>query len=526
MTNGYESIKEADAIMVIGSNTTETHPVIGAMIKERVRAGAKLIVCDPRRIELHAFADAPLRQRCGSDIALINAMMNVMISEGLTDEKFIAERTEGFEALRATVAKYTPEYSEKITGVPADMIRRAARLYGGAGNAAIFYTMGITQHTNGTGNVRALCCLAMLGGNLGRPGTGVNPLRGQGNVQGACDMGCLPATLPGYLKLTAPEAAEKMRRLWGCEPPERAGLSVVPMINAAAEGKIGALFIMGENPVVTDADSAHTAHALKRLDFLAVQDIFMTETAKFADVVLPGACWPEKDGTCTNTTRTVQLLRRASCSPGGAREDWRTFAELAKRFGLNWSFESARDIFEDIKKFTPSYAGMSFERLEESPLSWPCPTEGHPGTPILHTEKFARAGGRGLFIPCEWVPPYEWPDEEYPFMATTGRSLYHYHSGTMTRRGALGKKLGGLYIEISPDDAAAAGIADGERITVESRRGSVSGAAKVTDRVPRGMLFIPFHFTEAKANNITAAVCDATSETPAFKVNAARVRRG
>ena len=511
--------------MVIGSNTTETHPVIGAMIKQRVREGAKLIVCDPRKIELHSFAEAAIHQRCGSDTALINAMMNVMIEEGLTDSTFIKERTEGYESLRAVTARYTPEYAEKITAVLAGEIRRMARIYGKARNAAIFYTMGITQHTTGTDNVKALCSLAMLGGNLGRPGTGVNPLRGQGNVQGACDMGCLPATLPGYLKVTEPEAAEKVKKLWGCSLPAKPGLTVVPMIEAAARGELTALFIMGESPLVTDADSHHTQKALEKLDFLVVQDIFLTETAQLADVVLPAACWPEKEGTCTNTTRSVQLLRKASKAPGEAREDWRTFAELAKRFGLNWHFENAEAVFEEIRGFTPSYAGISWKRLEAGPLCWPCPDEAHPGTPVLHKERFARKNGLAKFLPVEWQQPYEWPDEEYPFIATTGRMLYHYHSGSMTRRGVLGRKASALYIEIAPQDAARLGITEECEVTVESRRGAIKGKAKVTEKVPAGMLFIPFHFAEAAANMLTAAVCDNTSGTPAFKINAVKLKR-
>lgn len=526
MTNDYESIKHADTIMVIGSNTTEAHPVIGAMIKERVRAGARLIVCDPRLIELHSFADVSVRQKSGSDVALINAMMRVIIKEGLHDESFIATRVEGFDALRAAVEKYTPEYAREITGVPAETIVKAARIYGEAKNAAIFYTMGITQHVTGTNNVRSLCNLALLSGNLGRPGTGVNPLRGQNNVQGACDMGCLPATLPGYLKVNTEAAAEKARALWGSTLPAKAGLTVAAMMAAAAKGELRALFIMGENPAVTDADTEHARHTLKNLDFLVVQDIFLTETAQLADVVLPAACWPEKEGTCTNTTRAVQLLRRACAAPGEARDDWRTFVELARRFGHEWHFSSPKDIFEEIRQANPAYAGISYERLEKGYLHWPCPDESHPGTPILHKEKFARAGGKAAFSPCGWSAPHEWPDAEYPFIATTGRSLFHYHSGSMTRRGAPGLHLKELYIEINPADAAKLPIAEGEALTVASRRGSVSGRARITDKVAPGMVFLPFHFAEAPANLLTSAVWDPTSETPGFKVSAVKLARG
>ncbi len=526
MTNDFESIKSADAIMVIGSNTTETHPVIGAMIKERVRQGAALIVCDPRNIELATIATVAVHQRCGTDTALLNAMMNVIIEEGLLDEKFITERSEGFEALQAVTAKYTPEAAAEITGVPAETIRNAARAYGKAPNAAIFYTMGITQHTSGTNNVRCLCDLAMLCGNLGRPGTGVNPLRGQGNVQGACDMGCLPLTLPGYVKASSPEGAQRVREVWGCELPQKQGLSVAPMMEAAAHGELRALFIMGENPAVTDADAKHTEAALAALDFLVVQDIFLTETAALADVVLPAACWPEKRGTCTNTIRAAQLLRKACDAPGEARDDWRTFVELARRLGYDWKYESPEEIFEEIRRFVPAYAGMNYARLEKGFIQWPCPDESHPGTPILHTERFARPGGKTLFLPCEWERPHEWPDAEYPFMASTGRTLFHYHSGSMTRRSAAALKQNELYIEINPADAAELGAEEGDFITAESRRGAVTGRASVTRKVPEGMVFIPFHFAESPTNQITAAALDPTSETPAFKVNSVKLRKG
>ena len=527
MTNDYESIKSADVILVIGSNTTETHPVIGSMIKEQTRKGARLIVCDPRKIELHGLADIPIRQKSGSDTALINSMMNVIIEEKLYDEKFVTEKVEKFDELKACTAKYTPEYAEGITGVGADLIREAARTYASGPNSALYYTMGITQHTSGTNNVRSLCNLALLCNMAGRPGTGVNPLRGQGNVQGACDMGCLPATLPGYLKVSAPEAAQKVKDVWGCELPKLAepGLTVAAMVAAAGDGRIKALYVMGENPIITEADTNHAKHAFGKLDFLVVQDIFLTETAAMADVVLPAACWPEKDGTCTSTVRAVQRLRKAVNAPGEARADWTVFAELAKRFGHEWNFKNVEDVFEEIRLITPSYAGMTYKRLEEGFLHWPCPTEEHPGTPVLHTERFARPGGKASFAPCDWEPPHEWPDEEYPFIATTGRNLYHYHSGTMTRRSAPGKFIKELYIEINPKDAEEINAADGDMITVTSRRGSVTGKAKVTDAVREKMVFLPFHFSEAPANLLTASVLDPTSETPGYKVNAVRVEK-
>lgn len=525
MTNDFKSIASADAIMVIGSNTTEAHPVVGSFIKQRVREGAALIVCDPRKIELASCTDMYVRQKSGSDVALINAMMNVIIDENLFDRKFIDERVEYFEELRKTVKKYTPEYASKITGVEPDAIRKIARVYAGGPNSAIFYTMGITQHTTGTNNVRSLCNLALLCGMIGRPGTGLNPLRGQNNVQGSCDMGALAATLPGYLKVSDPAAARKVKEHWGCSLDPKPGLSVAPMIAAAGRGELKALYIMGENPMVTDADTNHVRHALEGLDFLVVQDIFLTETAQTADVVLPAACWAEKDGTFTNTCRAVQRVRKGVEPPGEARADWEIIQDIARALGRDWGFESASEIFDDIAAFVPSYSGMSYERLELGPIAWPCPSKGHPGTPILHVAQFARAGGKAAFIPAEWEPPHEWPDEEYPFIASTGRILFHYHSGSMTRRSVTAEFIDRLYIEVNPRDAGTMGIAEGETVRATSRRGSVEGEARVTDTVPPGMIFLPFHFGETPANALTSAVWDETSETPPFKISAVRLEK-
>lgn len=526
MTNDFKSIKQADVMLVIGSNTTEAHPVLGAMIKERRRNGAKLIVCDPRKIELSKYADVYLRQKSGTDVALVNGMMHVILRDNLQNEAFIAERVENFEALKATVASYTPEKVSELTGIPAELVEKAARLYATGPNSAIFYTMGITQHVTGTNNVRTMANLALLCGMYGRPGTGVNPLRGQNNVQGACDMGCLPDVYTGYQKVANPEAREKMKAAWnGVEMPAGTGLTVVKMMEAAGNGGIKALFIMGENPMVTDPDSHHVRHALENLDLLVVQDIFLTETAQLADVVLPAACWGEKDGTFTNTCRAVQRVRKAVSAPGEARADWEILTSIAQRMGAPWTFRSASEVFDAITQVTPSYAGMSFARLEEGPLAWPCPTPDHPGTPILHTTKFSRPNGKASFSPCEWKAPHEWPDEEYPFLATTGRLLYHYHSGSMTRRSAPGEFVKELYVEVHPKDAAGMNLAEGDMVRVTSRRGSVEGRTKITDRVPPKMVFLPFHFGEASANILTAAVVDPDSETPGYKISAVKVEK-
>ena len=525
MTNDFESIRSADVLFITGSNTTETHPVIGAFLKERAANGAILIVCDPRKTEIATHADVHVRHKSGSDVALLNSMMQVIIEEELFDAEFIAQRTENYEALKERVKNDSPENTQKITGVEPEIVRRIARLYASGPNSAIFYTMGITQHTSGTNNVRALCNLALLCGMFGRPGTGINPLRGQNNVQGSCDTGALADTLPGYMKVTHPDAPEKVKRLWGCELNPVPGLSVAPMLEAASRGDLNALYIMGENPMVTDANSSHVARALDNLDFLVVQDIFLTETAQKADVVLPAACWAEKEGTFTNSCRAVQRVRKGIEPPGEARADWQILQDAARAMGAKWSFHSPKEIFDDLAKFSPGYAGINYERLETSPLQWPCPTTEHPGTPILHVGQFSRAGGRARFLPVAWQAPHEWPNEEYPYLATTGRNLYHYHSGSMTRRSAPGKFVDHLQIEINPEDALRIKINNGDTLRVTSRRGTVEGEALITDRVPPQMLFLPFHFAEASANNLTASVWDTDSETPPFKISAVQVEK-
>lgn len=526
MTNDFDSLKQADVLLVIGSNTTETHPVIGSWIKERVSRGAKLIVCDPRSIELSRYADCYIRQTSGTDVALINGFMHVILRDNLHDETFLRERVENFEALKEIVTEYTPEKTSAITGVDAELIEKAARTYAEGPNSAIFYTMGITQHQSGTDNVRSLANLAMLCGMMGRPGTGVNPLRGQNNVQGACDMGALPNVYTGYQKVAKEDVRKRMKELWESgDLPESSGLTVVKMMEAAGNGDLKGLYIMGENPMVSDPDTKHVRHSLENLSLLVVQDIFLTETAELADIVLPAACWAEKEGTYTNTTRTVQRVRKAVEAPGEALTDWKIITNLARRLGAGWEYQSASEIFDDIARCTPSYAGMSYERLEKAPLSWPCPTRDHPGTPNLHVGKFARPNGKGIFAPCRWKTPHEWPDEEYPFLASTGRILYHYHTGSMSRRGPSGEHIKEIFIELNPVDAESLGVGPGEEIIVTSRRGSVKGKTELTERVPQKMVFLPFHFAEAAANVLTAAVIDPDSETPAYKISAVKVEK-
>ena len=527
MTNSIADLAKAEAFFVIGSNTTEQHPVIGAAVKRAVRAGAGLIVADPRRIELARMASVHLRQRPGSDIALINALCNVIIAEDLYDTAFVAERTEGFEQLKAAVEKYTPAFAAEITGVPAEEIRKAARRYAAARPAAILYSMGITQHASGNAAVMAIANLAMLCGNLGVEGGGVNPLRGQNNDQGSCDMGALPDVLPGYQKVADPAARAKVEKAWGASISDRPGLTVVEMMNAAHAGDLKAMYILGENPLVTDPDLRHVQEALEKLDFLAVQDIFFTETAALADVVLPGAAFAEKDGTFTNTERRVQLVRKAIDPPGKARPDWQIIAAIARRLSADkalWDYPSPAAILAEAAAITPQYAGISHSRLERGGLQWPCPSPDHPGTRILHVGKFSR--GLGKFSAGAYIPPAEEPDAEYPLILTTGRRLQHYHSGSMTHRVAgLNRLLAEERMEINPDDADALGLADGDTALIASRRGRVQARVQRTDRIKPGVVFMTFHFPETAVNLLTVSALDPVAKIPEFKVAAVKVTR-
>ncbi len=536
MTNSIDDIAEdAQAYFVIGSNTTENHPVIGMRLRQAVRRrGATLIVADPRDIPLTDVATLHLKQRPGTDIALLNGLMHVLISEGLYDKQYVAERTEGFEALEAVVCQYTPERVEDITGVPAEDVRKAARLLARNRPGALLYAMGITQHTSGHQNVMSCANLQMLLGNMGVSGGGVNPLRGQNNVQGACDMGCLVNFYPGYQKVIDEAAQKKFVEAWGKTGSTQVGLTVVEMINAAERGEIRGLFVLGENPAMTDPDVNHARHVLENMEFLVVQEILHSETTQYADVVLPGASFAEKDGTFTNTERRVQRVRQAVASPGEARMDWEILSELARRLqdklGLSadagpyagWDYSSAEEIFTEVAALTPSYAGMDYVRIDQHGLQWPCPDAAHPGTTFLHKGTFSR--GLGLLSPGEWLPPAEEPDAEYPLVLTTGRVLYHWHGGTMSRRAAgLNEIYPEPLVEINPVDARALKIKDGEMITVTSRRGTVTARAEVVDRPDPGVVFMTFHFQEAAANLLTIAALDPVAKIPEYKVCAVRV---
>ena len=526
MTNTIECIEKADEILVTGSNTTENHPVISSFLKRAIKfKGAKLIVVDPRRIKLVEHAHKYLRQNLGTDVAWINGMIYVIINEGLYDKKFVEERTENFAELKKVVEKYKPDYVEQITGIPARDLTEAARMYAKAEKASIVYCMGITQHTTGTDNVKSLANLAMVCGHMGIEGGGVNPLRGQNNVQGACDMGGLPNVFTAYQAVTDEAARKKLEAAWGVENlSPKPGLVVTDMVPKAHTGEIKAMYIIGENPLVSDADLHHVEESLKHLDLLVVQDIFLTETAKFADVVLPSSCFAEKDGTFSNTERRVQRVRKAVDSPGEARDDWWITCEIGTRRGFEMKYKDSEEIFEEIRTVTPSYAGITYERIDQEGIHWPCPNVEHPGTPILHIGKFTR--GKGMLHAIDYIPPAEQADQEYPLYLTTGRLLYQYHTGTMTMKTeGLNDRAPGTYVEISPQDAAKLDLIDGQKVKVASRRGEIEADIKISDKAISGTIFLPFHFASAAANRLTNAALDPVSKIPEFKVCAVKLSK-
>ncbi len=524
MTNTIADIETADVILITGSNTTENHPVISTFVKRAVKLrGAKLIVVDPRRIKMTEFATHWLRPNLGTDVAWINGLMHVILKESLHDTTFIETRTEGFEELQRNLEKYTPEFVESVTGVPAEEIVAAARLFGRAKAGSILYCMGITQHTSGTDNVKSLANLSMMTGNLGIPGAGVNPLRGQNNVQGACDMGGLPNVFTGYQPVTDLNVVKKMETAWGVTGlSSRPGLKATEMVPLAHTGDVKALYIMGENPLVSDPDLNHAEKSLKHLEFFVVQDIFFTETAQMADVVLPSACFAEKDGTFSNTERRVRLIRKAVTPPGEARDDLWIISQIATRMGYPMTYANSQAIFEEIRQVTPSYAGIAYERLEGDGIHWPCPTPEHPGTPILHGQQFTR--GKGKFHAIEWIPPAEQTDDDYPLALTTGRLLYQYHTGTMTMKtDGLNERAPEAYVEVSRRDAAKYDIKDGDYATIASRRGRISVKVQVSAKAVDGTVFIPFHYAKAAANKLTNGALDEISGIPEYKVCAIRI---
>ncbi len=523
MTNSISDITEARCILVIGSNTTEAHPIVALKIKEAVRRnGASLIIADPRSIELAKWAKIQIRQKPGTDIALLNGIMHVILKNGLEDKNFIENRTEGFEELKKVIAGYTPEKTEEITGIQREKIIEAAMLFASRKPGAIFYAMGITQHITGTDNVKTVANLALLTGNLGKPGSGVNPLRGQNNVQGACDMGCLPNIFPGYQSVEDPIVRKKFETAWKRELPPKSGLTVLEMMEGIEKGKIKAMYIMGENPILSDPDSSHVREVLKRLEFLVVQDIFITETGELADIILPGVTFAEKDGTFTNTERRIQRVRKAIPPLGESRADWKIIQELSKAMGYEMDYSHPGKILDEIAKVTPIYGGISYERLEGNGLQWPCPDRNHPGTEILHTERFPK--GKAKFLPVDFRPPAEEPDEEFPYILTTGRMLFHFHTGTMSRKSkGLNYICPRAYVEINTCDARALSVKEGNIVRVISKRGFVELEARVTDNISKGVIFIPFHFREAAANILTVSKYDPIAKIPEYKVCAVRI---
>jgi formate dehydrogenase alpha subunit len=522
MTNSIREIEGMEVIFVIGSNTKETHPVVANRMLKAIRGGAKLIVADPRRVPMTRFAEVHLQLRPGTDVALLNGMARVILKEGLQNQHFIAERTQGFQDWCRSVEEFTPQYVEKITGVPRQDLLRAARLYGSSRRAGIFYTMGITQHTSGTDNVNAIANLALLTGNIGTPHAGINPLRGQNNVQGACDAGCLPNVYPGYQRVEVPQVREKFSRAWGVELPGRPGLTSTEMIEAALEGHLRGMYVMGENPVLTDPYQGKTLKALKQLDFLLVQDIFLTETAELAHVVLPAACFAEKEGTFINTERKVQLLQKAVEPPGQARQDLWILQELSRLLGYPMHYGSAEEVFEELGSLWPALAGISYSRLRQGGIQWPCPTREHPGTEYLYRSGFPR--GKPSFTVVNWNPPAELPDEDYPLLLTTGRNLFQYHGGSMTRRVApIEAHAGEPYVELSPEDAQALGLRQGQVVRVSSRRGSVELRARISRGAQKGVVFLPMHYREACVNVLTNDALDAYAKTPELKACAVRI---
>jgi formate dehydrogenase alpha subunit len=526
MTNSISDLaNDAEVIFIIGSNTTEAHPVIGIKIKQAViEEKSKLIVADPREIELADYAEIYLQQKPGSDVALINAMMKVILEEKLHDEKFIKSRTEGFEELKEGLEEADLEVLCKIANVAVEDLKNAARLFANAKTASIVYSMGITQHTTGTDNVLSLANLAMLTGNIGRPGAGVNPLRGQNNVQGACDLGGLPNVYPGYQRVVDPEVKTKFEKAWGCTLDDKNGLTVVEIMNAAYDGDIRGIYIMGENPALSDPNVNHVREALEKVEFLVVQDLFITETAKYADVILPGMSFAEKDGTYTNTERRVQRVRKALESEGNRMVDWKILQNMLNRFGFETIYDSPSNIMDEIASVSPIYAGISYDRIDKVGLQWPCTDKEHSGTNILHQKHFTR--GKGKFHKIAYLNPAELPDKEFPLILTTGRILYHFHTGEMSRRSkGLHERRPIELSEINVKDAKKLGIKDGDKMIVESRRGKVETVARVTDRIQEGVVFMSFHYKESAANLLTNDALDPYAKIPEFKVCAIKVTK-
>jgi predicted molibdopterin-dependent oxidoreductase YjgC len=511
---------------VIGSNTTEAHPVLALRMKKAVRKGATLVVADPRKIWLTKIAERHLQLQPGTDVWLINALMHVIVEEGLQNDTYIREHTEGFEAVRDVVARYTPEEAEKVTGVAAEDIVATAREYAGEKHAAIFYTLGITEHACAIDNIWSLSNLVLMTGHLGYESTGLNALRGQNNVQGLNDAGANPAYLPGYQPADDPEIRDKFAKAWGVEVPQKPGYRLDQMMSGLHDGRIRALYLIGENPAQTEPNAHHVEEGLAGLDFIVAQDLFLNDsTREFADVVFPASSFAEKDGTFTNTERRINRVRKAIPCPGSAREDWRIVVDFARALGADWpEYRTAEDAWNEFADLAPLWSGIRYDRIEEVGLQWPCHDREDPGTTYLHSPHPARPNGKGKFYPVEFQPPIEQPDSEYPFVLSTGRTLYHYNSATMTMREAgVTQKQEDPFVEMHPEDAAALGVADGDWVRLVSRRGELEARASLTQRVYPGLVWMALHFAQAKVNWLTHDVGDPLIGTPEYKTSAVRV---
>ena len=528
VSNQVRDVAQAEVIFVIGANPTVNHPVAATWMKNAVKEGKKLIVADPRRGDLARHATYNLQFNADTDVAMLNAMLHVIVEEGLVDEAFVRDRTSGYEALAENVKQFSPERMAPICGIDAQTLREVARLYATSKGSMIFWGMGISQHVHGTDNARCLIALALSTGQIGKPGSGLHPLRGQNNVQGASDSGLIPMFYPDYQRVGAPEVQQRFERLWKTALDPEPGLTVVEIMNAAKKHEIRGMYIMGENPAMSDPDVDHARGALAALDHLVVQDIFLTETAYLADVVLPATAWPEKIGTVTNTDRMVQLGRKAIEPPGDAREDFWILNELARRVGVDWYYDHPRDVFNEMRTCMDSIAGITWDRLErESSITYPCMQVGDPGEPVVFCDSFPTASGRARFVPADLISAAEQPDAEYPMVLITGRQLEHWHTGSMTRRAA---NLDFLEPEpvasVHPLELEALGVAPGGILTIESRRGRIALYARADDGTPRGTVFVPFCFYEAAANMLTNPVLDPFGKIPEFKYCAVRVTAG
>jgi predicted molibdopterin-dependent oxidoreductase YjgC len=525
-TNSIPEIENARFILVIGSNTTEAHPVLALRMKKAVRNGATLVVADPRKIWLTKLARRHLQLRPGSDVWLVNALMHVILRERLQNDEYIAEHTEDFDAVREVVARYTPEEAEKVTGVPAEDIVATAREYASERHAAIFYTLGITEHACAVDNIWSLSNLVLMTGHLGYESTGLNALRGQNNVQGLNDAGANPAYLPGYQPVDDPEIWRRFSEAWGVDVPTTPGYRLDQMMSGLHDGRIRALYLIGENPAHTEPNAHHVEEGLAGLDFVVAQDLFLNDSsAKYADVVLPASSFAEKDGTFTNTERRVNRVRKAVPCPGSAREDLSIVVDLAKALGADWpEYESAEDAWNEFADLSPLWSGIRYDRIEEVGLQWPCTDREHPGSPYLHAPHPARPSGKGKFYPVEYQPPIEQPDSEYPFVLSTGRTLYHYNSATMTmREEGVTQKQEDPFVEMHPEDAQALGVEEGEWVRLVSRRGELEARARIGERVYPGLVWMALHFAQAKVNWLTHDVGDPLIGTPEYKTSAVRV---